>query len=265
MTESTSTPRITIRVSKGSLCFAQKDTTTEAQLRLEPFVAKSGVAMAANLREAFKTAELLQRPAERAQVLVDSPTLLIPIEEYKEAQADTLYMHAFPQTESSVVMTSVLPDLNVAALYAVNKDLKLVVDDHFRDVRFSALMRPVWSYLHRRGMAGERRKVYAYFHDGAMDVFAFERHRFLFSNQFPAQHTQDCAYFLLFIWKQLALHQHKDELYIVGQPNEPEILIQQLKEYVTKVSRILPSADFNRAPMTMLKGMTFDLAALYLG
>lgn len=258
-------PRITLRVSPGSLMFAVADKDVKEQLRFEPYVSKSGVSMAANLREAFRSAALLQGPNDRAQVLVDAPVLLVPREEYQESDNETLYSHSFPYTEGSVVMANPLPNLNCMALFAVNKDLKLVVDDHFRDVRFTTLMRPVWSYLHRRGAFGERRKLFAHFHDGKMEVFAFERNRFLFNNSFNTRNAKDAIYFILFVWKQLALDQQRDELYISGEIPEGDDLMQPLKKYVAKVSRILASSDFNRAPMTALRGITFDLLTLYLG
>ncbi|MGI6224466.1 MAG: DUF3822 family protein [Prevotella sp.] len=257
-------PRITIRVSKGSLTFAVADSSQEEQIRLEPYVARSGVSMAANLREAFKTSELLNRNTQRAQLLIDTPVLLVPIEEYREQDIETLYTHSFPDTEGSTVMSNVLPDLNAVALFAVNKDLKLVVDDHFSDVRCTTLMRPVWNYLHHRSFATERRKLFGHFHDGKIDIFSFERNRFIYSNQFSARHVKDCIYFLLFVWKQLVLSQQKDELYLSGDIPESEELVKQLRTYIAKVSIINPSADFNRAPMTTMKGITFDLIALYL-
>lgn len=265
MTNPQKLPRITIRVSQGSLAFAVADSSLEEQLRLEPYVTRSGVSMAANLREAFKTSELLQLDTPRAQLLVDTPVLLVPVEEFNEQDIETLYLHSFPSTEGSAVMSNVVPDLNAVALFAVNKDLKLVVDDHFADVRCTALMRPVWSYLHHRSFATERRKLFAYFHDNKIDIFSFERNRFIFSNQFSARHPKDCIYFLLFVWKQLALNQTKDELYLAGNLPDTSALVSGLKKYIEKVSVINPSADFNRAPMTHIKGITFDIITLYLG
>jgi hypothetical protein len=261
----TKQPRVTIRVSRGSLCFAVADNTAEEQIRFEPYVARSGVSMAANLREAFKTADLLQEPSPRAQLLIDTPVLLIPIEEYNEKDATTLYLHSYPSTEGSVVMANVLPELHAVALFAVNKDLKLVMDDHFSDVKFITLMRPVWNYLHRRGLVGERRKLFGHFHDGKVDIFSFERNRFVFSNQFSARHAKDCLYFLLFVWKQLAMNQEKDELYLSGTIPDADELVSGLRTYLEKVKIIRASADFNRAPMTAIKGITFDIVALYLG
>ncbi|MGI6233127.1 MAG: DUF3822 family protein [Prevotella sp.] len=265
MTNTITNPRTTIRVSKGSLAFAVADKTVESQLRFEQYVCKSGVSMAANLREAFKTADLLQQTSGRAQVLVDTPVLLVPVEEYSEENIETLYLHSFPSTSGATVMSNVLPDLNAVALFAVNKDFKLVVDDHFSDVRFYAIMRPVWNYLHRRGMVGNRRKLFAHFHDNKLELFSFERNRFLFSNQYATRRANDAAYFTLFVWKQLVMDQMKDELYLSGDIPDVDKLTTLLRQYITKVTVINTKGDFNRAPMTDIKGITFDLLTLYLG
>lgn len=257
-------PRITIRVSKGSLAFAMADDHSEAKVAFEPYTAKSGVSMAANLRDAFKTADLLQADTRRALVLVDTPTLLIPIEEFREADAETLYVHCYPDTEGATVMSNVLPGMNAVVLFAVNKDLKMVVEDHYQDAKFSALMRPMWTYLHHRSFIGNRRKLFVHFHDGRMEVFSFERSRFIFANSYEAKHTKDVMYFILFVWKQLALDQQKDELYLSGALEAHSGLADSLRLYVEKVSVINPSADFNRAPLTQVRGITFDLLALYL-
>lgn len=258
-------PRMTIRVANGSLAFAIADKMSDTQIDYEPYVTKSGVSLAANLREAFKTSTLLQRNVERARVLVDSPVLIIPIEEYKEDDNETLYMHSFPDSEGCMVANNVMPGLNSVALFALNRDLKLVVEDHYKDVRFVCLMRPVWDYLHHRSFIGNRRKLYAYFHDNVLEIFSFERNRFVFCNRFDARHTKDAVYFILFVWKQLALDQMRDELFLVGDIPDKDALLAALRTYVSVVIVINPSANFNRAPLTQIDGITFDLVTTYLG
>lgn len=257
--------RMTIRVAHGSLAFAIADPMSDTQIAFEPYIAKSGVSMAANLREAFKTSTLLQRQTTKARVLVDSPALLVPIEEYKEEDNETLYMHSFPDTEGCMVANNVMPGLNSVALFALNRDLKLVVEDHYQDVHFTCLMRPVWDYLHHRSFIGNRRKLYAYFHDNVLELFSFERNRFVFCNRYAARHTKDAVYFILFVWKQLALDQMRDELFLVGDIPDKENLLAILRKYVSVVIVINPSANFNRAPLTQIKGITFDLITTYLG
>ena len=51
--------RLTIRVGKNTLSFTTTDSTNAEQpITYEPYVVKSGVSIAANLREAFKTSDV---------------------------------------------------------------------------------------------------------------------------------------------------------------------------------------------------------------
>ncbi|MFC2474695.1 MAG: DUF3822 family protein [Prevotella sp.] len=264
MEEIKKTARMTIRVSEGSLAFALADKHSVSQIIFKPFTCRSGVSMAVNLREAFKSEELLRTPTDRAQVLVDAQVLLVPIEEYRDDAMEALYKHSFPKTDGSVIMSNVLPDLNAVALFSVNRDLKMVVEDHYNDVKFVCLMRPVWNYMHRRSFVGNRRKLYAHFHDNKLELFSFERNRFIFCNRFEVKHSKDAEYFILFVWKQLALDQQRDNLFLSGDIPEREALLDVLKQYIGMVSVVKASADFNRAPITMIKGITWDIISLYV-
>lgn len=132
-------PRLTIRIGQASLAFALPDEESENQVVYMPYTVRSGVSIAANLREAFKTEEQLTEEWSRAQVMLDTPVVMIPLEDYYEQDQErnsTYYHHAITGHANDTVLTSVLPTLNAVALYAINKDLKLVLDDHFSDVRF---------------------------------------------------------------------------------------------------------------------------------
>lgn len=258
--------RMTIRAAANSLSFAVPNGTGIAQIDFKHYVTKSGVSLAANLRGAFKTEEMLRQPPEKAKVLVDSPSLLIPIEEYREADNDLLYFHSFPDTVGATVVSNVLPDLNAVVLFALNRDLKLVVEDHFKDTIYVCLMRSVWDYLHSRSFIGNRRKLYGYFHDnGILELFSFERNRFVFCNKYDARRMKDAVYFILFVWKQLALDQLRDELFLVGDLPDKDNLLTALRMYVSEVIVINPTATFDRAPITQIKGIPFDMITNYLG
>lgn len=254
-------PRLAIRVGYGtmSFCLPNADGTVEYQ----PYTVKSGVSMAANLRTAFRESELLRGRDDRALLSVVSPVVLVPIDEYMDQEnfdVETLYNHTFTGREHEAKVASVIPDLSAVAVFGVNKDLKLVVEDHFGDVRIQNVMQPVWTHLYRRStLVGQRRKLYAYFHDNKVDVFSFQQRRFRFSNTFDAAHSHDALYYLLFVWKQLALSNEDDELHLVGKSEHMEWLITKLKSYLRRVYTLNPVADLNRAPASLIEGMEYDL------
>lgn len=124
--------RLTIRVSRNTLSFSVVDREAEHQLIYEPYTVKSGVSMAANLRQAFKESTLLQRGYQKVRVYLDSPILLVPIEEFHEEDIDVLYQHAFNSHNSDAILYRVQPELNAVAVFPINKDLKMVVEDNFK-------------------------------------------------------------------------------------------------------------------------------------
>lgn len=254
---------ITIRIGRGSLSFSMPSDEADTVV-FEPFVVKSGISMAANLREAFKQADLLDNPPQRARVLVDSDVLMVPVEMFQESEMAPMYYHAFPGHTQDAVYYNVLPNLNAVAVFSMNRDLRMVIDDHFTEVRLIAAVSPVWHHLYQRSFTGNRHKLYGYFHEKRLDIFSFQQNRFKFCNTFEASRAHDSLYFLLYVWKQLQLQPEHDELHIVGDIPDQEWLLNELKRYLQKAYVINPSADFNRASVTAIKGMPYDLQTLFV-
>ena len=245
-TSITNSKQLTIRVGNNTLSFTMTDPTNAEQPVLhEPYVVKSGISMVANLREAFKTyARAIDLPT--ARVLINTPVLMVPIEQFQEADATTLYLHSFPRNEKDVVRYNVLPTLNAVCIFCINKDLLSVFNDHFDDVQIIHVMVPVWNHLHQRSFTGHRSKIYGYFHDKQLDICSFQQNRFKFCNSFETSRAHDSLYFLLYVWKQLNLKPEHDEIHILGDIPEQEWLLQEMRRYV-KNAYIIPSD-----PMTFL-------------
>lgn len=256
--------RIVIRVSSRTLHFSVADSTAVGGVRMEPYTVKSGMSMAANLRQAFEENNLLSEGHERALVMTDAPVLLLPLEKYDEKEVATLYHYTYEGHEKDEVVTSVVPQLGCVAAMAVNKDLKLVLTDHFKDVKLMPLMQPVWEHLHGQRNPMMRRRLYAYYHDKQLDIFAFSNGRFRFSNNYHVTHTADMIYCLLFVWKSLELDGRHDELQLMGNFPDSEELGQKLRRFVQSVYFTNPSAEYNRAPLAAVKGLPYDLLTLYL-
>ena len=255
--------RLTIRIGRNTLSFSQP-TEDGTDVLFEPYVVKSGVSMAANLREAFKTSELLMNPQKRVRVVLDTDVLMVPIECFEEEKMEDMFFHSFPKKESVAVCYNVQPDLNCVAVFSINKDLRLVIDDHFQDVNIITAMSSVWHHLYHRSFTGNRNKLYAYFHEKRLEIFSFQQNRFKFCNSFDASRAHDSLYFMLYVWKQLQLESEHDELHIVGDISEQEWLLKELKRFLQNAYIINPAADFNRHPVAEIKSMPYDLQTLYI-
>ncbi len=262
-------PRTIIRIGRQTLTFALPENTDlqdgnrrNVKVMLEPYIVKSGMSLAANLREAFKDSAILAMPNDRTHVVIDTPVMMVPIEEFDENTMAEEYHYAFPGRLHEVVLHYVIPDLNSVAVFSINKDIRMVVNDHFDNVRITPVTAHVWHHLLQRNLAGQTRKLYAFFHEGHLSVAAFSKNRFRFVNTFVANEVADSAYFMLYVWQQLAMDGKKDELFLAGEITAEDELKKELRKYVQNVFVINPSAEFNRAPITQIPNVTYDLICL---
>lgn len=256
--------RLRIRVSKYSLSFAVVDHASINKVAFEPYTVRSGVAMAAILREALRDSSLLNRGYQRVEVCIDAPIMLIPIQEFDKETAETLYKHTFRDCKADVVLHNVLPGIKAVAVFSVNKDLRLVVEDNFADVRYSHVAQPMWNHLYTRSFTGMQRKLYAYFHDRSVEVFAFDKNRFRFQNTFDADYARDAIYYIMYVWKLLAMDNNADELHVCGNCKDTDFLASTLRKYLKRVYVFNASAEFNGSPITHIKGMSLDMQVLFI-
>lgn len=254
--------RLIVRVSSQTLAFSTTDAN--ANVQYQTYLVKNGMSMAANLREALRTEPMLQADYGRVVVMVDAPVLLIPVDQFREDEQEELYRHAITSRESAVVMHYVLTDTNAVAVFGVGKDLCTVLTDRFGTVRFIPVTAPVWRHMHQRSFTGPRQKLYAYFHDGHMEMFAFKQNRFTFCNAFDVQAPDDALYYMLSVWKLLGMTAEQDELHLAGLLPDGEQLLEQARTFVKRVYHILPAGEFNRAQVTQVKGIPYDIVVYYM-
>jgi len=256
--------RLTLRITPQGIAFAVPDARAIQQIRYETFTSKHGVSLAANLREALRGDGLPAEAWRKARVMIDAPVLMVPALEFSEDTVEDLYRYTMADTDGDAVLNHRLPSLNAVAVFGINRDLRTVVEDRFDDVNYLPLCAPVWRHLHHHSFTGNRRKLYAYFHERRLEVFAYRQNRFLFQNCYDARHAADAAYFLVAVWKQLAFDQERDELHIAGAPADEDELLKQLQTYLAHVDFIRAADEFDNAPLTLIEGLPYDLATLFL-
>ena len=244
---------IIIRAGQGTLGFMipEADGTTT----YHPYAVKSGMSIAANLRQAFKEESYLVNGAKKAVLMVASPVMLMPTaeyEEYEQFDADEMYGNVITGHKGEEKIIKQIDELDVTAVFPVNSDLQMVVNDHFPIVDTQNVMTNVWPYLYKKYYeSGKRRKLFAYFHDKMVDICNFEQHRIHFANSFQATHAHDALYYIMYIWKQLGMNQMEDELHIMGDMPHGDWLEKRLKTYVNNV--IIKGNGLREAPEHQLE------------
>lgn len=253
--------RLIIRISRDGIMLS---TTEEKTVKFERYPLNSGIALAANMREALQTVTMLKDEYNKVVVTVDSPVLTIPVSMFNEEEQVKLYQHAFTQREQQLVTHAILPDLNAVAVFSVQKDLYQVLRDRFQQVNYQPLMSTVWHHMYQKSFTGQHQKLYGYFHDKKIEVFAFGQNRLKFQNVYNVGTTEDAVYFFLSAWKQLGLDAQSDELHLAGQMADKEELKGLLQKFLKRVFVSNPTGEFNRDPATLVEGMPYDMMLMYL-
>lgn len=247
---------LTIRAGNGTLAFF-------AEGEYRPYTVKSGMSLAANLREAFREQPFLQQSIQKAVLMVSSPVVLIPREDFAETpdfNAETMYGYVMTGHKGEMKIVKEMPELEAVAIYSVNKDLHMVVTDNCQNVEVENVMLPVWKHFYNNYYQnGQRRKMFVYFHDKKMDICSFDQRRLRFTNVFDATHAHDALYYMLYVWKQLGMDQKEDDIYIIGEMPHEEWLMERVKAYISHVHEINPSISLHRSPLAEIKDMPFDM------
>lgn len=263
MTETTKGKSVKIRAGQDSLAFLMREA--DGSRSFHPYQIKTGMSVAANLREAFKTEEYLRDSIDHAELMVATPVILLPVDDYnvlsdEQLTTEDVYSSVMTGHKGEEKIVVPIDDFDAVGIFTVNSDLHMVVADNCKEVTVSNVICPVWQHFYGRYyQSGQRRKLFAYFHDKAVDVCQFERGRVRFANTFDATHAHDALYYILFAWKQLGMNQAEDDLFVIGDMPHEQWLRGRLSTYITRIHDINASASLNRSPLADIEGMPFDM------
>ena len=224
-----------IRISQNSFAFLrQKGDQNKPQSA--SFVTKSGISISANLREAFQNVPLLQSEYNKAIILADVDILPIPEEEFHEEDIELIFTHSLSGHENETKKFINLPGLHAVVIFSIAKDIITILNDHFADYQIIPVCYPVWIHASQQSNFIGRNRLYAYFHDGKVDVFCISKNRFKFCNTFGATYEHDALYYLLNAFTQLGFKAERDEVVLMGDTPHKKWIINNLKHYVNQVT-----------------------------
>lgn len=209
------------------------------------FTQNTTISVAANMREALK--EITDIDADEVTVQLNSPVIIVPKEQLEDEDATTLYnLSVTAVDEETIVVQQTVAALHTEALFSVSKDLKTVIEDHFKKYEFlhTGVLKliadiPSEENSAKEGMARilslKNQLLTAFFHDDIMYAYAMKQGRLSFFNRYEATNAQDCAYMLLSIWKQLGYSQLKATILLSGEVSFMNDLKELLSEFIKNV------------------------------
>lgn len=176
--------------------------------------------------------------------LIIGPSIQIPLESFRKEEANTLFRLAFAQEHTGKIYYNILPHIEIAKVFSVDKDIEMSLRKQFPDIRFyhaeTMLLEKMWPL----GSKGKQR-LYVYFHEQEMFVFSYKEQKLQYANTFPADQADNAAYFILSVWKSLSLDAREGECILLGGNNIETECAKTLGKYLHNVT-LLSSADIYR-------------------
>lgn len=224
-----------------------------------PFPINPTVSLTANLREAISQIPELSEPYKNIQILVDSPSTILPFECFEEEKIDQLYAFNYPHRKNYTVLYNILPKSNATLLFSIDKSAYQLLAEQFPHAYFYSVETPVMEHLVEKSKLRETQKLYVYFHGCTIHVYIFNNGKLYFANNFTYTDINDALYFILQIWKSQGLNQLTDELHILGDLPKAESTINELHRYIRRIYQNNPVTEFGLKAEDAKLDIPYDL------
>lgn len=254
-----------IRISHTDICFACYEATNAQQFQFQTFHLRPQVSLMVNLREAVQQIEMLRQSYQKVEVFVNAPVTPVPLTEFQEEDVEATYRFCFSQTESMRVFYDTVPAANVVLLFALPNDTCRTLDEIFPNVRYNASLTPVVQHFAKKATTlSADKRVFVNTYEGAIDVIIFSDNRLLMLNTYEVRTLADADYYLFNMLRHLAVDPNTTPIFVSGDANLRNPLIEELQHYAPKVFPVNPAAEFNRHLVATTEQVPYDLMCALL-
>ena len=203
------------------------------------------LSMTANMRKVLAELDFLSYTYKQTSALIVGWRFtLIPLELFAEDRVETCFYYNFSPEENETVLYDTLPGNGAAILYALDKSLYDLLREQYPQVRFQSSVSSLAEHLAVKSRLGADKKMYVYVRPEFIEVYAYERGHLMLLNAYGCKNGSDRVYYLLYAWKQLAMDQQADELCIMGNGEDKERLVEEMRRFIRCVT-VHPVSGFN--------------------
>lgn len=230
---------LSIRLSTDGFYFTVYNPIRDTAIHSHRWEIAPELSFMANLRQAYKELDFLSYTYKQVQVMVVTPRFtMLPAEMFDERQTEQLFYYNYQPKENEVILADDLPRNGAVILFALDKSAHQFLKGQYRDVRFYSPVSVLAEQLTARSRLGaDNRKMYVCLYPAFVVVYVYERGHLMLLNSFECDNTSDRVYYLLYVWKQLAMDQQHDELLIVSDGDAPVSDREALKTGVGRFVR----------------------------
>lgn len=260
---------LSIRILADGFSFFVCDPQSSNLVRGEHFQL-DGEPLAARLLKELGRSDYFNRQIDQVYVLVCTPSLHVPLEEFHRDEAASSYAFSLAEQDMSQlrVCYTIQPELESVEIYAVERDVEEAVLQYYPTARFFASRAMLMERLVRFEQDADNRysRLFACVSSEGVEVAFFKDGRLHFANSFDCTANVDIQYFTLNVWQMLGLNAEQDHLVLIAdvQSAQAKALQSSLALYVRHVDLLAPADLFSRVPLAREPEVPIDLKALLL-
>ena len=245
---------LSIRLSADGFSFSIHHPQDEEDFFFANHPVNVSYSMTANIKKMIQAIGELKYPYQQTNILIDTSRFTpIPFDLFEDELGDELFYHNFQHRDNEIVLCNILGKSNIALLFGMDKHAHQLLVEQFPQARIFACVSPLTEHFINLSKKEYSRKLYAHFRPNKMEIFAYDKGKLLLINTFNCKQTSDQVYYLLYVWQQLGFSQEKDQLYLVGNMDAKEELLNELNKFLRQVN-LLP----------MQEELPFDLQTLMI-
>jgi hypothetical protein len=263
-TTGNTTQRLYIRVSRRNLSFTVYQPFGGMPPVVENYEVNPTASLNVNLKEALAQLPLAQEKYQRAEVMLNVPFTLKPVELFREEDAAAIYRKCFADVEYDRVLYDVAGSLGAVLVYGMSEMFCRVIDETYPSVRYLSSTTAMANRFADKARGSDRNQVFAYSHEDMLDMFVFSSGRLQLGNRYEIHGVDDAVYFVMLAVQILGLDVHRDEFHVLEYGNSEAGLAEKLKNFLADVRPGDALTEFGNSPVSNSPRLPYDMMAFLL-
>ena len=231
---------LSIRISTDGFSFSIFNPLADNPYTLFNLDIDKKKSLIVNFKDKVTNHPFLSQLYKRVNIIIgDTKAVIHPSSLFEPEMMENLYYLGQKNINNHVeILSNELESSKQIIIFGVNKSLYKFINEHFSSPKFYSQTTPLLAYFTQRAKEGNTNKIFVQIQSDSIILFAYNKGKLILTNTFNTTETNNQVYYILYLWKQLNLSQEKDELFISGQIQDKQELIDLLNKYIKIVQLI---------------------------
>lgn len=238
---------MSIRLCTDGFSFCIYDITTDSIVNELNIETDATLSLTANLRKLFKSNDFVNHAFDAVHIISTGKRFtMLPTELYNDSDKEELFYYNLSHKENEIILQNDAVTDDLLFLFGMDRAAHHLLSEHYPNITFHLQPALLHNYFRKEKYLESCNRMYLSFRTNAIDIYAYdERHKPLLINAFATGIIEDQLYYLLNIWKTLNFDQENDILYIYGEIEEKERMLNLLNKYIKRISFITPETNLD--------------------